>query len=206
MSNKSQKNATNNNRQNSPHNKVSEKKRMRGEREREKLEFATSENSVIFLDKINLEILRNITENPDIKSSEISQKIDIPLSTIQRRRSRIENSAVLKKDFVIDFHKLGLRVADLLIKISKGDIEIIVSEIVKQHSKSILEITVRLGQPDINLAVRIAYKDNNEVYEIMRTFNTIDHIDFIQWSEILKEVTTNRNGLIENLFSRIKTI
>ncbi|GKS62632.1 hypothetical protein YTPLAS21_20900 [Candidatus Nitrosocosmicus sp.] len=187
---------TTNNIQNSSANKLRERK----------TEFAVSEKPAIFLDRINIEILRNIIKNPDIKSSEISEKIDIPLSTIQRRRSRIETSAVLKKSFEIDFHKLGLRVADLLIKISKGDIETIVSDIVKQHSKSILEVTVRLGQPDINLVVRIAYKDNDEVYGIMRTFNTIEHIDSIQWSELLKEVTIDKHGLIQNLFSRVKTI
>ncbi len=187
---------TTNNIQNSSANKLRERK----------TEFAASEKPAIFLDRINIEILRNIIKNPDIKSSEISEKIDIPLSTIQRRRSRIETSAVLKKSFEIDFHKLGLRVADLLIKISKGDIETIVSDIVKQHSKSILEVTVRLGQPDINLVVRITYKDNDEVYGIMRTFNTIEHIDSIQWSELLKEVTIDKHGLIQNLFSRVKTI
>jgi DNA-binding Lrp family transcriptional regulator len=195
MPKRSRKNATNTNIQN-PSRKVRERK----------IRISTSENPVIFLDKINIEILRNIIRNPDIKSSEISEKIDIPLSTIQRRRSRIETSAVLKKSFEIDFHRLGMRVADLLIKITKGDIETIVSEIVKQHSKSILEITVRLGQPDINIVARIAYKDNDEIYEIMRTFNTIEHLDSIQWSEILKEVTIDRHGLIENLFSRVKTI
>lgn len=112
----------------------------------------------------------------------------------------------MKKNFEIDFHRLGLRVADLLIKISKGDIKTIVNEIVNLHSKSILEVTVRIGQPDINLAIRIAYKDNDEIYEIMRSFNTIEHLDSIQWSEILKEVTTDKQGLIENLFSRIKTL
>jgi DNA-binding Lrp family transcriptional regulator len=168
--------------------------------------LARSENPVIFLDKINIEILRNIIKNPDIKSSEIAKYLNIPLSTIQRRRSRLESLAILKKSFVIDFHRLGLRVADLFIKITKGDIETIVSEILKQHSKSILEVTIRLGQPDINLVVRIAYKDNDEIYGIMSTFNTIEHVDSVQWSEIIKEVAIDRNGLIENLFSRIKTI
>lgn len=200
MPKRSRKDTTNDNIQNSSRNKVSKRESER------KSEFTKSANPFIFLDKINIEILRNIIKNPDVKSSEIAEKIDIPLSTIQRRRSRIETSAILKKSFVIDFHRLGLRVADLLIKISKGDIETIVKEIVDQHSKSILEVTVRLGQPDINLVVRIAYKDNDEIYEIMRTFNTIEHIDSIQWSEILKEVTTDRYGLIDNLFSRVKTI
>lgn len=123
--------------------------------------------------------MRNIIKNPDIKSSEIAKYLNIPLSTIQRRRSRLESSAIIKKSFVIDFHRVGLRVADVFIKISKRDIETIVSEIVKRHFKSILEVTTRLGQPDINLVVRIAYKDNDEIYEIMRTFNTIEHVDSV---------------------------
>ncbi|MDQ2685922.1 MAG: winged helix-turn-helix transcriptional regulator [Thermoproteota archaeon] len=59
--------------------------------------MARSENPVIFLDKINIEILRNIIKNPDIKSSEIAKYLNIPLSTIQRRRSRLESSAILKR-------------------------------------------------------------------------------------------------------------
>ncbi|HYF99996.1 MAG TPA: hypothetical protein VD815_07885 [Candidatus Saccharimonadales bacterium] len=35
--------------------------------------MARSENPVIFLGKINIEILRNIIKNPDIKSSEIAK-------------------------------------------------------------------------------------------------------------------------------------
>jgi len=177
------------------------------ERERDrKSESVTSENPVIHLDKINVEILRNIIKNPDIKSSDISKKIDIPLSTIQRRRSRLETSTILRKNYTIDYHRLGLRIADLLIKVSKGDIETIVGDIVKQHSKRILEVTIRIGQPNINLMVRVAYKDNDEIYEIMRTVNTIKNLECIQWSEILKEITTDRQGLIENLFSRVKTL
>ena len=188
-------------------NSHSNKSKNMRERERDKKsEFVTLENPVIFLDKINIEILQSIIRNPDIKSSEIAKYLNIPLSTIQRRRSRLETSAILKKSFVIDFHRLGLRVADLFIKVSKGDIENIVSEIVKQHSKNILETTIRLGQPDINLVVRIAYKDNDEIYEIMRTFNTIKDLDPVQWSEIIKEITIDRHKLIENLFSQVKTI
>lgn len=171
-----------------------------------KSDVPATKNQVILLDRINMEILKHMIKNPEIRSSEIAHNINTPLSTIQRRRSKLETSAVLKKSFAIDFHRLGLRVADLLIKVSKGDIETIVAEIISKHSKSILEISIRLGQPDINLVVRIAYKDNDEIYEIMRTLNIIEHLDSMQWSEILKEVTIDKYGLIENLFSRVKTI
>ena len=171
-----------------------------------KMKSVPSEKASVVFDRINIEIFRNILKDPEIKSSEISDLLDIPLSTIQRRRSRIETSHLVKKSFLIDYHRLGLRIADLLIKVSKGDIETIVSDIVKQHSKSILEVTIRIGHPDINLIVRIVYKDNNEIYEIMRTLNTVDNLESIQWSEVLKEITLDKQGLIENLFSQIKTL
>lgn len=112
-----------------------------------KTKIRISEKSDVTFDKINIEIFRNVLKNPDIKSSEIAKLVDIPLSTIQRRRSRIERSHLLQKNFVIDYQRLGLRTADLLIKISKGDIEKIINDVVKQHSKSILEITVRIVIP-----------------------------------------------------------
>ena len=40
----------------------------------------------------------------------------------------------------------------------------------------------------------------------MRTLNTIEPLESIQWSEILKEITMTRDGLIENLFSGVKSI
>lgn len=159
------------------------------------------ENPLIF-DKINVEIIKHIWKNPDIRSSEISEKVHIPLSTIQRRRSKIENSALFTKNFDLDYHRLGMRVADLLIKTLKGDVERIVDQITEKHSKSILEVTVRIGHPDVNLVVRIAYKNNDEIYEIIRTLNTLENVESIQWSEILKEITTDKQGLIENLFQR----
>jgi len=171
-----------------------------------KTKIRISEKSDVTFDKINIEIFRNVLKNPDIKSSEIAKLVDIPLSTIQRRRSRIERSHLLQKNFVIDYQRLGLRIADLLIKISKGDIEKIINDVVKQHSKSILEITVRIGHPDINLVVRMAYKNSDEIYEIMRTVNTIENLESVQWSEILKEIKLDRQGLIENLFAQIKSV
>jgi hypothetical protein len=84
----------------------------------------------------------------------------------------------MRKTFELDYQRLGMRIADLLIKILKGD-DKIVNQITKQHSKSILEITIRIGYPDVNLVVRIAYKDNYEIYEIMRTLNTIEYLYFI---------------------------
>lgn len=161
--------------------------------------ITTLSRSDIYFDNTNLRILENIILNPNIKSSEIAKKIKVPLSTIQRRRSRIESSSMLKKKFEIDTKKIGLRSADMLIKVTKGQIESVADQIFKRHSKSILEMSVRIGQLDFNLVAKVVYKDSDEIYRIIETVNTIDYVESIQWSEIVKILISNENGLVENL-------
>ncbi|MGN6623313.1 MAG: winged helix-turn-helix transcriptional regulator [Candidatus Nitrosocosmicus sp.] len=57
--------------------------------EREEQSIIEKEYKII-LDKTNLKIIRELVENPNVKSSEISEKLQIPLSTIQRRRATLE--------------------------------------------------------------------------------------------------------------------
>lgn len=187
-------------------NTTKTKKSLRSKGRGGKSNSATLEKPGVVLDSINVEILKKIISNPNIKSSEIAHDINIPLSTIQRRRSLIETSAILKKIFVVDFHRLGFRIADVLIKVPKGDIENIINHLVQLYTKNILEMTIRLSQPGINLVVRFAYRNNDDLYEMMRTFNKIEHVESIQWSEILKEVTLDKQGLLEHLFSNIKSV
>jgi DNA-binding Lrp family transcriptional regulator len=158
----------------------------------------------IDFDNTNIKILENIITNPDVKSAEIAKKINVPLSTIQRRRARIEKSTMLQKKFEVDTKKIGLRTADMLIKVTKGQIENVASEIVRLHSKSILEISVRIGQLDFNLVVKVVYKDSDEIYEIIKTVNTFDYVESVQWSEIVRIILRKENGLVENLLELSK--
>jgi hypothetical protein len=73
---------------------------------------AVKSNKMI-LDSINLGIIEALINNGDIKSSEIAAKLKIPLSTIQRRRSNLEKSFILKKNYTVDLKKMGLRVAEI---------------------------------------------------------------------------------------------
>lgn len=111
----------------------------------------------------------------------------------------MKNSSLLRKKYEIDCRQFGLRTADMLIKVSKGDVENVAQEIVNQHSKSVLEASIRIGHLDFNLVVKVVYKDSDEIYEIMRTISRLDHIESVQWSEIVKTVIKNKNGIIEKL-------
>lgn len=57
-------------------------------------------------DALNIKIVRELINNPDISSTDIAARYDIPLSTIQRRRAKLEQS-VISKSYALDIRKLG---------------------------------------------------------------------------------------------------
>ncbi len=73
-------------------------------------------------DDLNLKIARELITNPNISSTNIAEKYGISLSTIQRRRAKLEQVAITKT-YNLDLQKLGWRTADLLISVQKGKTE-----------------------------------------------------------------------------------
>ena len=64
------------------------------------------------LDNINIKIVSELVRQPDMSSLALSKKLDIPLSTLQRRRARVEK-AILKKTYSLnykDYKEVGGRV------------------------------------------------------------------------------------------------
>jgi DNA-binding Lrp family transcriptional regulator len=66
-------------------------------------------------------ILNELLVNPDVTSLNISKKLKLPLSTLQKRRTALERSAIIKKSYELDAKQFGWRTADILITVEKGD-------------------------------------------------------------------------------------
>lgn len=152
-------------------------------------------------DKINTLIAEELLKDYRIKSSEISLKLRVPLSTIQRRRSAIERSGFFQHKYEIDPKKFGVRSGDLLVDVSKRDCEEIAKEIINRFRKNILQVTIRIGSSKINLIVTIIYKDSDKVFEIMQHIRRMEHIENVEWSEIVKTVLKNDSGIIQTIFN-----
>src|SRR5918911_5491255 len=71
------------------------------------------------LDSTNIKIISELVKDPGINSLTLANKLDIPLSTLQRRRARIEK-AILKKNYTFNYKAFGARVGDLIIHVDKG--------------------------------------------------------------------------------------
>lgn len=63
-------------------------------------------NNPVYLDLIDKGVIKELINDSASKSASISSKLKVPLSTIQRRRARLETS-VLMKDYQLDSKELG---------------------------------------------------------------------------------------------------
>ena len=143
--------------------------------------------STLTLDTINLGIVEALVNNGDIKSAEIAAKLKIPLSTIQRRRSNLEKNMILKKNYTLDLKKLGLRVSEISVATRKGESQNVMNDFYNKHKKYIVDMALRIGNPDTNISFRVAHTDSNELFRLLEEIKGMDMVSMVQWSEYIME-------------------
>ena len=70
-----------------------------------------NKTELVLLDSLNAKIIKELVSNPNVRSVTIASKYKAPLSTVQRRKARLENS-ILKKNYQINTRELGWRTAE----------------------------------------------------------------------------------------------
>jgi DNA-binding Lrp family transcriptional regulator len=148
--------------------------------------------------------------NPDITSLNISKKLKLPLSTVQRRRTAIERSSIVRKSYELDAGQFGWRTADILITVEKGDcVEIAnrlltenlgiglssdISKVINNKNSNtwdgprVIKTSLRIGDPIVNVVARVIYKSSAELFHIIQRIKKMPNITRVEWSEIIKVV------------------
>ena len=134
-----------------------------------------------------------------VKTSYIAHKLNQPLSTIQRRRRRLEDSSFLRRKYEIDVKQFGFRKADILISTLRGECLNVAKEIAVKHPSNNLEITQRVGDSKVNLVAQAIYKDTKVLYNILEDIKGMKHVEDVEWSEIISVVQKNESGVMLNL-------
>jgi DNA-binding Lrp family transcriptional regulator len=162
--------------------------------------IADNNSSYIHLDNINLKIIEELLNNGDIKSSEIASKLAIPLSTIQRRRSMLEKFSILEKTYTLDPKKLGLRISEISVNTKKGNSQKVMKEIYKSHRRNIIDMSLRIGNPDTNVSFRIVYKNSVFLFNLLEEIKENEMVNGVSWSEYINEKKNDQSSFVD-LFS-----
>jgi DNA-binding Lrp family transcriptional regulator len=147
---------------------------------------------------MNIRILKELVNDPHVSSTDIAARLKAPLSTIQRRRARLEES-VLKKEYTLDIRKLGWRVSDLLIAVDKGRAEETAQKLLQTSRSNVIVASLRIGHPQIDVMAEVFYRDSQELHKLTETVKAMPNVTYVEWAEIVKVVGRNLDGMLDKV-------
>lgn len=136
------------------------------------------------LDRKLLKLL--LSPNGDLKSTkDLSAKLGIPITTVRRRRKRLENK-FLKMHYVLDIDKFGWKRVDFFISIRDGLVNAVANKML--DFDEVTYIGKSIGEHTIDLRAETILKDNASILDFLEKIKAMDGIKDVVWSEIVSVV------------------
>jgi DNA-binding Lrp family transcriptional regulator len=118
-----------------------------------------------------------------ITSHDLSAKLDVPLSTVQRRRRRIEETYLIKH-YSLDPMKFGYRKIDLLIYTEGGETMNIGKELLEREEVTYAARTI--GEHTIDLRLEVFVKDNAVLLDLLEHVKAMKGVRDVIWTEVIE--------------------
>ncbi len=127
-----------------------------------------------------------LSPNGYLKSTKsISTKLGVPLTTIRRRRKRLE-SKFLKIQYVLDIEKFAWRLIDFFISIKNGLVNDVVNKLMELNDMTYVGESI--GEHTIDLRVETIVKDNVVLLDLLEQIKGMEGVKDVVWSEIVNVV------------------
>jgi DNA-binding Lrp family transcriptional regulator len=131
-------------------------------------------------------ILKEIlSPNANKTSGSISKKLNISLTTLQRRRKRLEKE-FSEMDYTLILKKFGWRRVDFFISNSDGKTDALANDLLSVNQ--VTSVGKSIGEHTIDLRVETIVKDNNELLNLLEKLKAMDGIRDAVWSEVVETV------------------
>ena len=138
------------------------------------------------LSEADKQLLRLLIDSEGrIPSHELSLQLGIPLSTVQKRRKRLE-AAYLVKTYSLDPLKFGFRRIDLLIATGGGASISVGKELLK--SDKVLSVERTIGEHTIDLRVEALLKENAELLDLLEEVEAMKGVRDVIWTEVIATI------------------
>jgi len=139
-----------------------------------------------FLSQIDRKMLRLLLDSEGrIPTHELSLQLGIPLSTVQRRRKKLEETYLIKT-YSLDPIKLGFRRIDLLIYTEGGETMNIGNELLKREEVTSAFRTI--GEHTIDLRVEVFVKDNGILLDLIEEVKAMKGVRDVVWTEVVATI------------------
>lgn len=138
---------------------------------------STGEFIPIFSQSDKKILQRLITSNGRVSSLSLSRQLDIPLSTIQRRRSRLEEH-IVDINYSLKLKGLGWRTATLFVAVSNGKADLVGKEILEM-TDMVSSVTRIMGEDGMDLKLEVIFKKTEEYLSLVDHIKTLGAVEKI---------------------------
>ena len=140
----------------------------------------------IWISQIDRKILKILlAPNSQKTTKNISTKLGIPVTTVRRRRKRLEGK-FLKVQYVLDIEKFGWRRIDFFISIRNGLVNAVTNKLMDLDD--VIYVGKSIGEHTIDLRVETIVKDNVVLLDLLEEIKGMDGVKDVVWSEIVSVV------------------
>ena len=132
-------------------------------------------------------------------SVSISRKLEIPLTTVQRRRKRLEKE-FLEKNYTLLLNKFGWRRVDFFISTGEGKTDALANDLLAMNQ--LTAVGKSIGENTIDLRVETIVKDTHEILDFLEMLEAKEGIRDVVWSEIIGTVG-NKMSVPSDIIDRL---
>ncbi len=120
-----------------------------------------------------------------VSSNELSQHLDVPLSTVQSRRRRLVDTYLIKNDS-LDPTRFGWRRIDLLIHTNGGNPRGVGRALFKL--KQVTNVSRTIGEHTIDLRVEVVVKDYGMLLALIERTKAMHGVRNVIWTEVVETI------------------
>ena len=155
-------------------------------------------NGTFRFDSLDINIIKELLTNSNIRTADIAARYKIPLSTIQRRRARIENS-ILEKKYHLDIKKRDWRRGIILANVTEGRAKEVAKMILERYKDNAISSSTRINDQN-NVIAEVIYNDPSDLHNIIEQIKGNPYVTTVTWSELVEIIGSSNAPLIRALY------
>ena len=135
-----------------------------------------------------------------VSTLQLSRELDLPLSTVQRRRTRLEKN-VIDMNYFLKLQNIGWRMGMLFVSASHGKADIIGKQILEMDNM-VRSVERMVGESTMDLKIDFIFRNTEELLSLLDRIKSLEGTKNFFWGESVS-VLGNNNACYEKVIDSL---